>query len=130
YQQVASQPLLFARLSTDVRTVVIFDEIHHAGEDYHWGEQLRLAFSRAAHRLLLSGTWDRSDGTGVAFLTPETPRFLYTYTQAMDDGLCRKPGMQTFEGHLWWLDERQEKQEAHFGATLSQRDQRRRLISA
>jgi len=43
YQQVAAAPSVFAAL-TRVPTLVVLDEIHHAGEHATWGQALRDAF--------------------------------------------------------------------------------------
>ena len=37
YAQVAQKPTLHAARSTNMRTLVIFDEIHHAGDVMSWG---------------------------------------------------------------------------------------------
>ena len=54
YQQVAMQPRPLRGVADGA--FVIFDELHHAGEDRAWGEGVRHAFEVAARRLAISGT--------------------------------------------------------------------------
>ena len=56
YAQVAGKPMLHAARSTSVKTLVILDEVHHAGDGLSWGEAAEEAFGRAARRLCLTGT--------------------------------------------------------------------------
>ncbi|HEX6870406.1 MAG TPA: DEAD/DEAH box helicase family protein [Micromonosporaceae bacterium] len=111
YQSVASQPLLYRRLATLERTLVILDEVHHGGDELSWGNALREAFGSAARRLLLSGTPDRTDGSPVPFVRyDEQKRFVadysYDYGQALADrqGVVRQIAFPTFDGDTRWLD--------------------------
>src|SRR5688500_15117315 len=54
YQQVASCADQLSKLAAGA--FVVFDELHHAGEDRAWGDAVRTAFEGAAQRLALSGT--------------------------------------------------------------------------
>lgn len=86
---MASQPLLYRRQATS-RTLVILDEVHHAGDAATWGGALRQAFEGAGRRLLLSGTPKRTDGTEVPFVTYDddgafVEDYLYDYGQALED---------------------------------------------
>jgi superfamily II DNA or RNA helicase len=51
------------------KTLVIFDEIHHAGDALSWGEAVREAFEPATRRLALTGTPFRSDINPIPFVT-------------------------------------------------------------
>lgn len=89
YAAVASQPHLYRRMATP-RTLVIFDEVHHAGDAATWGGAMRQAFEGAGRRLLLSGTPKRTDGTEVPFVTYDedgafVEDYLYDYGQALED---------------------------------------------
>ena len=53
------------------RTLVVFDEIHHAGDAKSWGEATREAFAGATRRLALTGTPFRSDDSPIPFITYE-----------------------------------------------------------
>jgi superfamily II DNA or RNA helicase len=63
YAQVAAHPALHRQRTENRRTLVIFDEIHHAGDALSWGEAVREAFGPARRRMGLTGTPFRSDGT-------------------------------------------------------------------
>ncbi|GAC1453344.1 MAG: hypothetical protein PVSMB8_12380 [Vulcanimicrobiaceae bacterium] len=92
YQQVAASPKLFATLA-HVPTLVILDEIHHAGDQASWGQALRDAFGRAKHRVALSGTPFRSDGAAIPFVEYAAGECVastsYDYARALGDGVCR-----------------------------------------
>lgn len=68
YQQVCANPDLWRKHSADKRTLAIFDEIHHAGDESTWGEALKKAFGMAHRRLLLSGTPFRTDNRPIPFV--------------------------------------------------------------
>ena len=51
------------------KTLVILDEIHHAGDALSWGEGVREAFDPATRRLALTGTPFRSDINPIPFVT-------------------------------------------------------------
>jgi superfamily II DNA or RNA helicase len=93
YQQVASSAPAFARLAAG--TMVIFDEIHHAGDDRAWGSAVRTAFDGAAVRLSLSGTPFRSDTRSIPFLRYELeearPDYEYGYGEALASGRVVRP---------------------------------------
>ncbi|MEK9811311.1 MAG: DEAD/DEAH box helicase family protein, partial [Candidatus Nanopelagicales bacterium] len=56
YAQVATKPMLHRSRTEAKSTLVIMDEIHHAGDGLSWGDGLREAFDSAKRRLALSGT--------------------------------------------------------------------------
>ena len=61
---------LALRIRTErFKTLVILDEIHHAGDALSWGEGVREAFEPAARRLALTGTPFRSDVNPIPFVT-------------------------------------------------------------
>ncbi|MFV2084988.1 DEAD/DEAH box helicase family protein [Micromonospora sp. LOL_021] len=111
YQSVASQPLLYRRIATMSRTLVILDEVHHGGDTLSWGSALREAFGDASRRLLLSGTPDRTDGNAVPFVTYDKDRrfvadYSYDYGQALADrqGVVRPIAFAAMDGDARWLD--------------------------
>ena len=53
------------------RTLVILDEIHHAGDSRSWGDGVKAAFEPAVRRLMLTGTPFRSDDNPIPFVTYE-----------------------------------------------------------
>ncbi len=69
YAQVAAHPALHKGRTLNRRTLVVFDEIHHAGDALSWGEAVREAFEPAKRRLALTGTPFRSDANPIPFVT-------------------------------------------------------------
>src|SRR6185295_10263249 len=69
YAQVAAHPALHRQRTENRRTLVIFDEIHHAGDALSWGEAVRDAFGPARRRLALTGTPFRSDANPIPFVS-------------------------------------------------------------
>lgn len=69
YQEVsASKGEPFRWYGHNKATFVIFDEIHHCGEELSWGDSIRNGFELAYSRLLLSGTPFRSDDKRIPFV--------------------------------------------------------------
>lgn len=106
YQQVSFAPDLYD-LNCRHPTLVIFDEIHHAGDGLDWGVKLRVAFGNAVYRLSLSGTPFRNDGNQIPFVAYENRRscadFIYSYGEALADGVCRPMFFPTVEGNVMWI---------------------------
>ena len=77
YPQVASHPLLHQRRTESPRrTLVILDEIHHAGDGLSWGDAITEAFTPAARRLSLTGTPFRtSDAEQIPFVQNDLELF-------------------------------------------------------
>lgn len=61
YAQVAANPSVHSARTRAYPTLVILDEIHHAGDALSWGDGVREAFTDATRRLALTGTPFRSD---------------------------------------------------------------------
>lgn len=113
YAQVAAKPALHERRATAAhRTLVIFDEIHHAGDGLAWGEAVRDAFDWAERRLCLTGTPFRtsnveripfvayeSDGDGGLRSTSD---FVYDYADALADGVVRPVVFAAYSGVARW----------------------------
>lgn len=96
YQSLFSSTEMFLAHATDPghRTLVIFDEVHHAGTDGAWGVSAQEAFaSGTAGILSLSGTPFRTNRDPIVFVPSEggsaKPHFRYSYDQAIADGACR-----------------------------------------
>ena len=105
YQQVAGCAPVMARLVAGA--MVIFDEIHHAGDDRAWGTAVRAAFEGAAMRLSLSGTPFRSDTLSIPFLRYELdearPDYEYGYGDALSAGRVVRPVyFPRTGGHMEW----------------------------
>lgn len=106
YQQVAVNAEALSRLSAGA--FVIFDEIHHAGDDRAWGSGVRLAFGPSARRLALSGTPFRSDTNAIPFVRYDdeeqaVPDFEYGYGNALADrGVVRPVYFPRVNGQMEW----------------------------
>jgi superfamily II DNA or RNA helicase len=86
---------------------VIFDEIHHAGDDKAWGNAVRVAFDGAARRLSISGTPFRSDTQAIPFvnyrLDEAVSDFEYGYGDALrDGGVVRPVYFPRIDGQMEW----------------------------
>lgn len=133
YQQVAAAPRLFREL---VRTpsIVVLDEIHHAGEDATWGQRLRDAFGAARFRLSMSGTPFRSDGAALPFVRYEggvsAADFTYDYAAALQDGVCRALVFPLHGGDAQWVSRNGETMHESFDAVLDRQHESERLRTA
>ena len=112
YQQVCAAPRLYRQLCRDAAAVgrplaVLLDEIHHAGDDATWGKSLRDAFEPALHRVSLSGTPFRSDGSAIPFVRYadglSVADFAYDYATALEDGVCRALVFALSGGEAEWI---------------------------
>ena len=96
YQGLFFAPDMILAHGTDPghRTMVIFDEVHHAGAHSGWGERVQGAFAESAAAILsLSGTPFRTDRDPIVFV-PSTdgeaaPDYRYGYDRAIADRACR-----------------------------------------
>lgn len=111
YQTVANNHLVFRRLTSNLAnpTLVIFDEIHHAGDDLSWGDAIRSAFENAKQRLLLSGTPFRTDGAPIPFVRYDDDgqsiaNARYDYPDAIKDGVLRVVAFHHHDGDVKYLD--------------------------
>ena len=111
YAGVAAHPMLHRRRTENRRTLVILDEIHHAGDALSWGEAVSEAFEPAVRRLALTGTPFRSDANPIPFVTyapgPDgTVRsaadYTYGYAHALRDGVVRPVIFLSYSGQMRW----------------------------
>jgi len=127
YQQVAAAPSTFRRISEGARTLILLDEIHHAGDQATWGKALREAFTGAAHRVSLSGTPFRSDGSAIPFITYDrglcVSDYAYTYGNALRDRVCRPLVFSLHGGVAEWVSRDGTSIEASFDTALADRRQ-------
>lgn len=96
YQGLFFAPDMILAHATDPghRTMVIFDEVHHAGARSGWGERAQGAFAESAAAILsLSGTPFRTDRDPIVFVpstgSEASPDYRYGYDRAIADGACR-----------------------------------------
>ncbi len=133
YQQVASSAAVLAEVSRDA--FVIFDEIHHAGDDRAWGESVREAFEGAARRLCISGTPFRSDTRAIPFvryvLDEAQSDFDYGYGEALADRRVVRPVyFPRTNGHMEWTAPDGSLNAASFDDALDQARSSQRLRTA
>lgn len=124
YAQVASNPGVHLRRATarDKKTLVIFDEIHHAGDGLTWGEAVSLAFKSAARRLTLTGTPFRTSVTStIPFIRyrdegdgvkKSESDYTYGYKEALADNVVRPVTFAAYSGSTSWTDKAGETYEA------------------
>jgi superfamily II DNA or RNA helicase len=138
YQTLAASAEMFMAHATDPghRTLVIFDEVHHAGARASWGEAAQVAFASHATAILsLSGTPFRTDRDPIAFVRSSggsaDPHFSYTYGDAIRDQACRPVQFVEARGTTTFRTEDNQVHTATFDQTdLTELGQRRRLRAA
>lgn len=130
YAQLAKRPDLH-RDGCRTPTLVILDEVHHAGDEKAWGEAVRLAFGEAKRRLALSGTPFRSDNNPIPFVRYERDAegvfrsladYTYGYGQAIRDQVCRQVDFHFYDGEMRWMDSGAVTSSANLSAELVQGD--------
>jgi superfamily II DNA or RNA helicase len=112
YAQVAAKPALHAARTAARRTLVVLDEVHHAGDGLSWGEAVAAAFERAPRRLSLTGTPFRTrPDERIPFVRyDEQPDggyrsradFSYGYREALRDGVVRPVVFAAYTGTSRW----------------------------
>ncbi len=111
YAQVAAHPALHRQRTLNRRTLVVFDEIHHAGDALSWGEAVREAFEPARRRLGLTGTPFRSDTNPIPFVSyaeaadgsrRSSSDYVYGYGPALEDGVVRPVIFLAYSGEMRW----------------------------
>ncbi|MCW2670296.1 MAG: hypothetical protein JWO27_2193 [Frankiales bacterium] len=111
YAGVAAHPLLHRARTERRRTLVILDEVHHAGDALSWGDAVREAFEPATRRLSLTGTPFRSDTNPIPFVryergsdgvTRSASDHSYGYADALRDGVVRPVIFMAYSGTATW----------------------------
>ena len=124
YAQVANKPLLHRARTENARTLVILDEIHHAGDALSWGDGLREAFEPAHRRLALTGTPFRSDSSQIPFVKYEEDQegllrsqadYSYGYGPALTDHVVRPVLFMAYSGQMRWRTSSGEEMAAELG---------------
>jgi len=98
---------IHAQNTFNKRTFVIFDEIHHAGDNLTWGEAVKKGFENAVFRLAISGTAFRSDDNPIPFVTYNEKNmsvadYSYSYERAIRENVCRPVYFSIFDGQMKW----------------------------
>jgi len=128
YAGVAVNPLAMRIRTERFKTLVILDEVHHAGDALSWGEGVREAFEPAARRLCLTGTPFRSDVNPIPFVTYEPgpdgiPRsaadYTYGYSHALADHVVRPVLFLAYSGEMSWRTRAGDEVAARLGEPLT-----------
>ena len=138
YHSLFRSTEMFLAHATDPghRTLVIFDEVHHAGTDAAWGASAQAAFAQGAWGILaLTGTPFRTDRSPIVFVPSEggsaRPHFRYGYDQAIEDGSCRPIQFVEVRGQTTFRTEDGVVHSVSFDDTeVTQVGERRRLRAA
>jgi superfamily II DNA or RNA helicase len=111
YAQVAAHPALHRQRAENRRMLVVFDEIHHAGDALSWGDAVKESFDPARRRLALTGTPFRSDANPIPFVTyvdepgggkRSSSDYVYGYGPALDDSVVRPVIFLAYSGEMRW----------------------------
>jgi superfamily II DNA or RNA helicase len=128
YAGIASHPLLHRARTENRRTLVILDEVHHAGDARSWGDGVKEAFDGAARRLTLTGTPFRSDDNPIPFVdyVPDADGALrsradhsYGYAEALADGVVRPVVFLAYSGTSSWRTSAGEEMSARLGEPMT-----------
>ncbi|KQQ43129.1 hypothetical protein ASF50_03815 [Nocardioides sp. Leaf307] len=128
YAGVAVNPLAMRIRTERFKTLVILDEVHHAGDALSWGEGVREAFEPAARRLALTGTPFRSDVNPIPFVTyapggDGIPRsvadYTYGYAHALADHVVRPVLFLAYSGEMTWRTRAGDEVAARLGEPLT-----------
>lgn len=111
YAQVAGRPIIHAARSSRRRSLVILDEIHHAGDGLSWGAAVAEAFENVHRRLCLTGTPFRTrPQEQIPFVGYEmdgellrsVADYTYGYRQALADTVVRPVVFAAYTGVSRW----------------------------
>lgn len=128
YAGVAAASYAYEARTVNARTLVIFDEIHHAGDALSWGEAIAQAFALATRRLALTGTPFRSDANPIPFVRYLTeadgtrrsvPDYTYGYAEALRDQVVRPVVFLAYGGGMRWKTRAGEELAANLGEPLT-----------
>ncbi|MBN9610956.1 MAG: restriction endonuclease subunit R [Actinobacteria bacterium 69-20] len=115
YAQVAGRPAIHAARGRTRQTLVVLDEIHHAGDGLSWGNAVADAFDEVSRRLCLTGTpfrtraderipfvrydiTEHADGDMLTSLADYT----YGYREALADTVVRPVVFAAYTGVSRW----------------------------
>ncbi|MDO5535132.1 MAG: DEAD/DEAH box helicase [Propionibacteriaceae bacterium] len=111
YAGVTAAMLSYQTMAANFETLVILDEVHHAGDALAWGDSIREAFQYATRRLMLTGTPFRSDDNPIPFVTYEQmpggsmmsrADYTYGYAEALRDHVVRPVVFMNYGGPMRW----------------------------
>ncbi len=127
YAGVAANPLAHRVRTERFTTLVILDEVHHAGDAMSWGESVREAFEPARRRLALTGTPFRSDINPIPFVSyapgsdgvlRSVADYTYGYPEALADHVVRPVLFLAYSGEMQWRTRAGDEVAARLGEPL------------
>ncbi|MBU7598710.1 DEAD/DEAH box helicase [Streptomyces sp. P38-E01] len=128
YAGVGVRPMLHRNRCEQRKTLVILDEIHHAGDSKSWGEACSEAFEPATRRLALTGTPFRSDTNPIPFVTyvegsdgirRSSADYTYGYGGALADGVVRPVIFLSYSGNMRWRTKAGDEIAARLGEPMT-----------
>jgi superfamily II DNA or RNA helicase len=128
YAQVGMAPAVHRRRTLARRTLVVLDEIHHAGDSRSWGDGVKVAFEPAVRRLMLTGTPFRSDDNPIPFVTYERgpdglvrsrADTVYGYADALADAVVRPVIFLAYSGETRWRTSAGDELAARLGEPMT-----------
>ena len=128
YAGVAARMFHYQALTSHFKTLVIFDELHHAGDSKSWGDAISDAFAYATRRLALTGTPFRSDESPIPFVTyvegqggtrVSRADYTYGYAEALRDNVVRPVLFMNYGGPMRWRTKAGEVMAADLGSLVT-----------
>ncbi|OIV37423.1 hypothetical protein BIV57_11155 [Mangrovactinospora gilvigrisea] len=128
YAGVGVKPMLHRNRCETRKTLVILDEIHHAGDSLSWGEAVFEAFEPATRRLALTGTPFRSDTNPIPFVQyaegsdgvrRSSADYTYGYGDALRDGVVRPVIFLSYSGSMRWRTKAGDEIAARLGEPMT-----------
>ncbi|MFG3259146.1 DEAD/DEAH box helicase [Streptomyces sp. NPDC048172] len=128
YAGVGVRPMLHRNRVEQRKTLVILDEIHHAGDSRSWGEACQEAFEPATKRLALTGTPFRSDTNPIPFVEYAEDKegirrsvadYTYGYGDALANGVVRPVIFLSYSGNMRWRTKAGDEIEARLGEPMT-----------
>jgi superfamily II DNA or RNA helicase len=128
YAGVAAAPWTFEARIHHHATLVILDEVHHAGDSLAWGQAVARAFADATRRLALTGTPFRSDDHPIPFVTyvdgpggtkVSSADYSYGYSAALRDHVVRPVVFMSYGGPMRWRTKAGDTVDARLGDLLT-----------
>ncbi len=128
YAQVGMAPMVHRRRTMTRRSLIILDEVHHAGDSRTWGDGVKQAFEEAERRLMLTGTPFRSDDNPIPFVDYERgddglqrsrSDSVYGYSDALRDGVVRPVIFLAYSGETRWRTNAGDELAARLGEPMT-----------
>lgn len=127
YAGIAVNPNAYRARIEHRSTMVIMDEVHHAGDALTWGDGVQEACEPAVRRLALTGTPFRSDDNPIPFVTyapqvdgsqQSVADYSYGYGHALKDGVVRPVLFMAYSGQMHWRTRAGDEVAARLGEPL------------